>query len=34
MEKELEFLDRDAFPSTTLGYEMCGDNGGRNASRT
>ena len=27
------FFGHVAFPSTTLGYKMCGDNGGRIASR-
>jgi hypothetical protein len=27
------FFGREAFPSPTLGYEMCGDNCDRNASR-
>jgi hypothetical protein len=28
------FFGRDSFPSPSLGYEMCGDNSGRNASGT
>jgi hypothetical protein len=32
--KRTEFFERDIFPSKTSVYEMYGDNGGRNISRT